>query len=116
MWVAEDRVGLWSVYSSEKWESIERSGTANVEKYFEKGNISYTQGQQKSSAPKSDDIKGNEIRYLDNSFLHWTLQTLQTKDLFRDAGLTEEGGHSAPWVVTVADAETRITCPNDEGD
>lgn len=58
--------------------------------------------------------QGQSSKIFGQLFLRWTLQSLQTEDLFRDAGLTEENGHSAPWMVApMTDAETRIACTND---
>lgn len=60
-----DVIGLWSIYSSEKNESVERCGTANVEGIFLEGEYFICM----RSAPKADDMKGNWIRYLGDSFL-----------------------------------------------
>lgn len=105
-----DEIGLWSIYSSEKNESVERSGTSNVERIFVEEE--YFIGTR--SAPKADDMKDNWIRYVGDCFLHWTFKTLKTKGLLRDGGLTEEDGHSAPGTVApMARAETKIACPSD---
>lgn len=61
------------------------------------------------NAPKAGEVKGRWIRQLDNFFLHWTVQTWETKDLFRDAGLADDDGPPAPWTVaSMADAEAGI--------
>lgn len=86
-----DEIGLWSICSSEKNKPVERNGTANVERIFLEGECFICT----RSAPKADDMKGNWIRYLGNSFPHW-LAKLKTKGLLRDGGLTEDDGHSAP--------------------
>lgn len=57
---------------------IEINSTAISEGYFQKRNIS----QAKMACLEVHDIKGGCVRYLDNSFLHWTTQTFQTKDVF----------------------------------
>lgn len=102
-----DEIGLWSICSSEKNKPVERNGTANVERIFLEGECFICT----RSAPKADDMKGNWIRYLGNSFPHWLAK------LWRQRGYSD----MEDWLKRMAilplelrlRAETRIACPSD---
>lgn len=106
-------VGGWRqscpVISSLFWEErVNRKAALHSWSVSEKG-IFPVHSVRNMNAPKAGDVKGRWIRQLDNSFLHWTVQTWETKDLFRDAGLADDDAPPAPWTVaSMADAEAGI--------